>query len=261
MNQIETNDHQKKDDETITMNNDGFGISLDTLKELMQLKTTDLIDKLNQKYNGIQGLAVRLKTNLQTGLNNDPIDLQKRQKIFGKNEIPPKAAKSIFRLAYEALQDTTLIMLVICSIVSIGLSFYHPEAEVRDEEYKDVAKEEANIEWVEGVAILIAVMVVVAVTAFNDWRKEKQFRGLQNRIEGDHMAHVIRKGTVVQVVIKDLVVGDICCIKYGDSIPADGIVVQSSDLKIDESSLTGETDLIKKDPNDSISILSGKKIK
>ncbi|CAF4418930.1 unnamed protein product, partial [Adineta steineri] len=54
-----------------------------------------------------------------------------------------------------------------------------------------------------------------------------------------------------------LVVGDLCFIKYGDLLPADGILVQSSDLKIDESSLTGETDLIKKNENDDVGLLSG----
>ncbi len=45
--------------------------------------------------------------------------------------------------------------------------------------------EEANIEWIEGAAIIIAVIVVVLVTAFNDWTKERQFRGLQSKIELD----------------------------------------------------------------------------
>ena len=52
--------------------------------------------------------------------------------------------------------------------------------------------EEENHGWIEGVAILIAVVIVVLVTAFNDWSKEKQFRGLQNRIEGEQTFNVIR---------------------------------------------------------------------
>jgi Ca2+ transporting ATPase len=106
--------------------------------------------------------------------------------------------------------------------------------------------EEANVEWIEGAAIIIAVLVVVLVTAFNDWTKERQFRGLQSKIALDQKFNVIRDNTVKQIPIKDIVVGDICQIKYGDLLPADGVVVQSNDLKIDESSLTGESDLIKK---------------
>ena len=101
------------------------------------------------------------------------------------------------------------------------------------------------------------MLVVVSVSSFNDWRKERQFRGLQDKIAQDQKASVIRNGQIIQLNVKDLVVGDLCCIKYGDLIPADGIIVQASDLKIDEASLTGETDLIRKDEQENVSILSG----
>ena len=60
----------------------------------------------------------------------------------------------------------------------------------------------------------------------------------------------------MQINIKNLVVGDICCIKYGDLLAADGLIIHSSDLKVDESSLTGETDLVKKNEYD-VSLLAG----
>ena len=101
------------------------------------------------------------------------------------------------------------------------------------------------------------MLVVVSVSSFNDWRKERQFRGLQDKIAQDQKASVIRNGQIIQLNVKDLVVGDLCCIKYGDLIPADGVIVQASDLKIDEASLTGETDLIRKDEQENVSILSG----
>lgn len=107
------------------------------------------------------------------------------------------------------------------------------------------------------MAILIAVVVVVFVTAFNDWRKERQFRGLKNRIDSDNMASVTRDSVIKQINVKDIVVGDICFIQYGDLVPADGVIVQASDLMIDESALTGETDLIKKSLGHNILILSG----
>ena len=70
--------------------------------------------------------------------------------------------------------------------------------------------------WIEGLAILVAVIVVVFVTAFNDWRKEKQFRGLQEKIEHEHKFSVIRNCEVQQIPVSDLVVGDICQVKYGE---------------------------------------------
>ena len=119
------------------------------------------------------------------------------------------------------------------------------------------SSEEANVEWIEGAAIIIAVIVVVLVTAFNDWTKERQFRGLQSKIELDQKFNVVRGSAVRQIPIKDIVVGDICAIKYGDLLPADGVVVQSNDLKVDESSLTGESDQIKKHESRDPFLLSG----
>ncbi|CAF5162521.1 unnamed protein product, partial [Rotaria sp. Silwood1] len=116
---------------------------------------------------------------------------------------------------------------------------------------------EANVAWIESLVIIIAVIVVVLVTAFNDWTKERQFRDLQSKIELDQKFNVIRGSQVYQISIKDIVVGDICQIKYGDLLPADGIVVQSNNLKVDESSLTRETDLIKKHESEDSFLFSG----
>lgn len=74
--------------------------------------------------------------------------------------------------------------------------------------HHDESEEKAG--WIEGVAILISVVVVVVVTAFNDYTKERQFRGLQNRIEGEQRFAVIRKGEVQQINVGEIVVGDIC---------------------------------------------------
>ena len=244
-----------------TLENLEFTVKLDELKELMQLKAEEAKAHLNTKFGGTKGLSARLCTDLQRGLSGERSDLVQRVRIYGKNEIPSKPPKSIFKLAAEAIQDPTLIMLIICAFITIALSFYHPEGEIYSEEV--VVKENndlGNLEWVEGVAIMIAVIVVVFVTAFNDWRKERQFRGLKDRIDQDQLASVVRAGEIIQINLKELVVGDICCIKYGDLIPADGIVVQESDLKIDESSLTGETDLVKKNETNNLLILSGKVI-
>ena len=121
--------------------------------------------------------------------------------------------------------------------------------------------EEPNIEWIEGTAILIAVCVVVLVTAFNDWSKERQFRGLQNKIESDQMMSVLRDSKIGDFPVKEILVGDIIQVYYGHTIPADGIIIESNDLKIDESSLTGETDLIKKSANEKPMLFSGEYLK
>lgn len=76
---------------------------------------------------------------------------------------------------------------------------------------------EADAGWIEGAAILLSVVCVVLVTAFNDWSKEKQFRGLQSRIEQEQKFQVVRGSQVIQLPVSDIVVGDIAQIKYGRS--------------------------------------------
>lgn len=74
---------------------------------------------------------------------------------------------------------------------------------------------EGDTGWIEGAAILLSVVCVVLVTAFNDWSKEKQFRGLQSRIEQEQRFTVVRKGNVIQIPVADMVVGDLAQVKYG----------------------------------------------
>lgn len=77
---------------------------------------------------------------------------------------------------------------------------------------------EAQAGWIEGAAILLSVVCVVLVTAFNDWSKEKQFRSLQCRIEQEQKFTVVRGGQVIQINVSELVVGDIAQVKYGKKI-------------------------------------------
>jgi len=60
-----------------------------------------------------------------------------------------------------------------------------------------------------------AVVVVVLVTSINDWKKERQFRGLQKKIEHEHKFSTLRSGEVIQITVSEIVVGDICLVKYG----------------------------------------------
>uniref|UniRef100_A0A8C3AJY7 Calcium-transporting ATPase n=1 Tax=Cyclopterus lumpus TaxID=8103 RepID=A0A8C3AJY7_CYCLU len=243
-------------------NHDGdFGVTVMDLRELMELRSAEAVGKIQDVHGDVQGICRRLKTSPIEGLSGNPVDLEKRHAAFGKNFIPPKKAKTFLQLVWEALQDVTLIILEIAAIISLGLSFYHPpggDSEACGEAASGVEDEgEAQAGWIEGAAILFSVIIVVLVTAFNDWSKEKQFRGLQSRIEQEQKFTVIRKGQVIQIPVAELVVGDIAQIKYGDLLPADGILIQGNDLKIDESSLTGESDQVRKSMEKDPMLLSG----
>ncbi|XP_048012867.1 plasma membrane calcium-transporting ATPase 1a isoform X5 [Megalobrama amblycephala] len=243
-------------------NHDGeFGCSLKELRSLMELRGAEGLYKIQESFGDVNGLCSRLKTSPVDGLSGQPLDIDKRKEAFGQNFIPPKKPKTFLQLVWEALQDVTLIILEVAAIVSLGLSFYKPP----DSESKNCGKAAGGVEdegeseagWIEGAAILLSVICVVLVTAFNDWSKEKQFRGLQSRIEQEQKFTVVRGGQVIPIPVAEIVVGDIAQIKYGDLLPADGVLIQGNDLKIDESSLTGESDHVKKSLEKDPLLLSG----
>ncbi|XP_014685599.1 plasma membrane calcium-transporting ATPase 4 isoform X5 [Equus asinus] len=238
-----------------------FGCTVMDLRKLMELRSGDAIDQIHAHYGGVANLCSRLKTNPVEGLSGNPADLERRKQVFGQNLIPPKKPKTFLELVWEALQDVTLIILEIAAIISLVLSFYRPPGEENEQCGLAVStpedEGEAEAGWIEGAAILFSVIIVVLVTAFNDWSKEKQFRGLQNRIEKEQKFSIIRNGHIIQLPVAEIVVGDIAQIKYGDLLPADGILIQGNDLKIDESSLTGESDHVKKSLERDPMLLSG----
>ncbi|XP_049843239.1 plasma membrane calcium-transporting ATPase 2-like [Schistocerca gregaria] len=220
-----------------------YGITIQELQHLSELQGYAAVAEI-EKFGGIGGLCRLLRTSPTRGLSGIRADLENRRKVFGSNMVPPKPPKTFLHLIWEALQDVTLIVLEIAALVSLGLSFY-PYKE-RQEAGVAIDKDESH-GWIEGLAILLSVTVVVLVTAVNDYTKEKQFRSLQKKIEIEHRYTVLRAGNIHLIPVRDIVVGDICQVKYGDLLPADGILIQSNDLKVDESSLTGESELVRKE--------------
>lgn len=151
--------------------------------------------------------------------------------MFGCNKIEPPPPTPFWKLMLDALNDTTMIILLVSAIVSLILTttVISPD----------------KLEWIDSVAILIAVFVVVMVTACNDYSKEKQFRKL-NAQKDDKTIKVIRDGGQKEISIHDIVVGDIVVLAVGDQIPGDGVLITANDVKVDESGMTGESDEIKK---------------
>lgn len=223
-----------------------FEVTVKELRDLMVFRGKDALGKLNE-MGGVQRLCDLLKTSTTLGLSCAPREHRVRHDVFGYNKIPKVSPKSFLRLIWEALLDSTLIILVSAALISLILNYVKPSEENDDEKHG----------WIEGVAILVSVAVVVLVTAFNDYTKERQFRSLQNRIDCEQVFPVVRDGAIVNILVADIVVGDICQVRYGDVIPADGVLIQSNDLKLDESSLTGESDYVKKAPTTDPMLLSG----
>ncbi|TFB05783.1 Calcium-transporting ATPase 2 [Trichoderma ghanense] len=166
-----------------------------------------------------------------------------RKRIFGENRLPERKSKSFFQLAWIALHDHILILLSVAAIVSLALGLYQTFGQTKHEG--------AKVEWVEGVAIIVAIAVVVIVGALNDWQKERQFQKLNMKKE-DRSVKVIRSGNPVAISIYEVVVGDVMLLEPGDVVPVDGIYIEGHGLNCDESSATGESDLVRKVPADEV---------
>ena len=166
-----------------------------------------------------------------------------RKRIFKDNHLPEKKAKSIFQLAWMAYNDKVLILLTVAAVVSLALGIY--------QSVTPQPGGEAPVEWVEGVAIMVAIIIVVVVGAANDWQKERQFVKLNKKKE-DRNVKVIRSGKSREISVHDILVGDVMHLEPGDMIPVDGIFISGHNLKCDESSATGESDLLRKQSGDEV---------
>ncbi|KAJ3067186.1 Calcium-transporting ATPase 10, plasma membrane-type, partial [Quaeritorhiza haematococci] len=170
-----------------------------------------------------------------------PTDIDLRKKAFGENVIPPPPSPSLFHLIWENIKGDTIIqvLLVGATLVLILGTLKCPSEG-----------------WVEGVAIFIAVTIVLGVTAGNDWSKDRKFRRLL-LMQTDKRVRVIRGGIKDQISSWDIVAGDLVEVLVGDEVPADGILVVGNRLVVDESPLTGESDPVKKSPQKAPFMFSG----
>ncbi|KAF9000698.1 calcium-translocating P-type ATPase [Cyathus striatus] len=161
-----------------------------------------------------------------------------RRRVYGENVLPQRASKSLLQLMWLAMKDKVLILLSIAAVVSLALGLFQDFGTPR-------TSNEPPVDWVEGVAIVIAILIVVVVGSINDWQKERQFRTLNEKKE-ERGVKVIRDGAEKVVDIKEVVVGDIALLEPGEIVPCDGIFLSGHNVKCDESGATGESDAIKK---------------
>ncbi|KAK7992204.1 hypothetical protein PG988_000998 [Apiospora saccharicola] len=97
-----------------------------------------------------------------------------RKRVYGDNRIPEKKGKSFLQLVWITYNDKVLILLSIAAVVSLAIGLYQTFGTAHDPEHP-------GVEWVEGVAIIVAIVIVVLVGSLNDWQKERQFAKLNKR--------------------------------------------------------------------------------
>ncbi|SNX85956.1 related to putative calcium P-type ATPase NCA-2 [Melanopsichium pennsylvanicum] len=175
---------------------------------------------------------------------------QDRIRVFGKNVLPERKSNSLVLLMWLALQDKILILLCIAAVVSLALGLYTdfgtpPEQVACVANGVETFCDAAQVDWVEGVAILVAVVIVDLVGSVNDYQKELQFKKLNAKKE-QRDVKVLRQGKPALMSVYNVVVGDILQLEPGEIVPCDGIFLRGHNVKCDESGATGESDMIRK---------------
>ena len=144
-----------------------------------------------------------------------------------------------------AYNDKVLILLTVAAAISLALGLY----ETFGVEHEP--GEPMPVDWIEGCAIVIAIIVVVLFGSLTDFQKERAFVKL-NAKKDDREVKVIRSGKSITINVKDVLAGDVLHLEPGDMVPVDGIFIGGHNVKCDESSATGESDALKKIGGDQV---------
>ncbi|XP_071720668.1 calcium-transporting ATPase 12, plasma membrane-type-like [Rutidosis leptorrhynchoides] len=209
--------------------------------ELTKLVKSKYLSNLNN-FNGVTGLAKSLHTNLENGIMTH--DIQTRKTTFGSNTYKKPPPKGFGYFVVEAFKDLTIIILLVCAVLSLGFG---------------IKEDGPKTGWYEGGSIFVAVVLVIVVSAVSNFRQERQFDRL-SKISNDIKIDAVRDGRRQKVSIFDVVVGDVIILNTGDQIPADGFFIEGHSLLIDESSMTGESDHIEIDSKTNPFLFSGSKV-
>lgn len=216
---------------------DGVVMDQKRLAEMVKAKNLD-------GFGGIASVAKLLSTDVESGIVGDEEDLRRRRVAFGANTYVRAKPKGLIYFVVEAFRDTTILILLACAALSLAFG-------IREHGGKEG--------WYEGGSIFVAVFLVVAVSAASNFRQERQFDKL-SKISNNIKIGVVRQGRRQHVSIFDAVVGDVVFLNTGDQVPADGLFVDGHSFRVDESSMTGESDHVEVDSARHPFLLSGSKV-
>ena len=175
--------------------------------------------------------AKNFGTNIKWGLSKKTLDFNSNK--FGYNVLTKNKKKGFFASVLDALKEPTLIILLFSFVIALGSSVGSV-----------LAGEKAD--YGECLGILFAILLSVSITLIMEKSSQKAFDAL-NRIYDNVTVRVIREGEIVRINQKYVAVGDVILLESGEKIVADGRLIESSALAVDESALTGESDNAQKD--------------
>lgn len=156
--------------------------------------------------------------NNKVGLTAAEVEASRQQ--HGRNVLTPPRRKSMWRLYAEKYEDPIIRILLVAAVVSLGLAF-------------------VNGQFVETIGIILAVLFATTIGFYFERDAARKFDVL-TALGEEQPVKVVRDGRMQLVERRDVVVGDVVVIETGDEVPADGRLIEATDLQIDESSLTGE---------------------
>ena len=168
----------------------------------------------------------KLRTDLNTGLREEQIE--DIRKIYGENKLSEKKKESIIVKFFKQFNDFMIIILIVASIISAVMSYV-----------------EGKNDYLDSVIIILIVVVNAIMGVVQEAKAEKSLEALKKM--SAPTAKVKRNGVVKTVQSTELVPGDYIIIEAGSYIPADSRLIKAYNLKVEESSLTGETVPVLKD--------------
>ena len=240
MENLVVNTHKEKDlisdePEKEKFHSSIFNIDVMELEGLMGKYKERGADFQDLKYfqeKPISKLLEELKTDPEIGIQS----FEGREEAFGSNKVFVEPVPPFCHYVWEALKDLMVRILILAAIVSIVLGCTFSEDPSKD--------------WVDGVSIVVAVLIVVLVGSITDYQKEQKFHEL-NEVQSEGTKYkLIRNGQPQDHISDDLLVGDLIMINYGDIMVADVLLIEGNGIKMDESALTGESDAMKKEKFD-----------
>ncbi|XP_013600152.1 PREDICTED: calcium-transporting ATPase 8, plasma membrane-type-like isoform X6 [Brassica oleracea var. oleracea] len=219
---------------------DEFGIRLE---ELVSISCDGGLSVL-KRFDGVSGLSPLLHTDLDKGICGTHEDIRRRRNKFGSNEYPLKKERNFWMFLGEASRSFTLIVLVLAALASLLLQ---------------IKTKTISHEWYDEAGIIVAVILVIFVTAISNYNQSLQFEKLNDE-KRNICIEVTRNGRLVEVPIYDVVVGDIIPLKSGDQVPADGVLVSGYSLQIGEYETMGTNRTVHKDTDIDPILISGSKV-
>lgn len=161
-----------------------------------------------------------------TGLSVQEVEASRKE--HGENVLTPPAKKPIWLQFLDKFKDPLIIILILAGVLSIGISFY---------EYLGLGHGAAV--FFEPGGIFVAILLATGLSFYFEYQADKEF-AILNQVNDDEPVEVIRQSNITEVPRRNIVVGDIVVLNTGEEVPADGELLESIQLSVDESSLTGE---------------------